>query len=164
MASQLEISLIVSIIILIVVVLVRIFTGRQNEGAWYKCAKAPGNPSNTISSLLFEVCYILIGATIAIMALNPYHYNHPHQKIVLILILASLVINVMWSFFYFTLKELYASFFLIMVLDLFVLAIIVLAPSNLIRLFVLPYFLWILYVTVLNGVSLKNKKKCDKYR
>lgn len=111
------------------------FTGRENEGDWYNCIKNKGTLPNFIMPIMWEICYIFFTLSIGIIALNPYHYNHPRSRILLMLLLISLVFNILWSYLYFNVKELVASFIIIVILLIIISFAIIYAPSNLIRLF-----------------------------
>lgn len=159
-------NLIIAIIIAIIAVVLTggigsIFSSKTTESQWYNCIKPSITPPKIAFPIIWTLLYILIAVALVLLMLNT---SASHDLMVITLILIGLVLNVIWTFFYFNQKNVFLSLITIIILDLLVVAAIILASTLAIKLLLLPYLLWLSYATILTILSLSKEKDCKQYK
>jgi tryptophan-rich sensory protein len=144
-------KLIVSIIICqLAGIIGGLFTSR-NIPTWYQTIKKPGfTPPNWIFGPVWIFLYLLMG--IALYLVWKSADPGKTKSLALFFFFAQLVLNVLWSFLFFFLKNPLAGFIDIIVLLISILVTTLLFyPLNKVAaLLLVPYILWVTFASVLN--------------
>lgn len=133
-----------------------LYTSKNTKSDWYSCIKPSLTPPSFVFPIVWTILYFLLGLAFA-FSLNA------KKHIINALFVATFVLNILWSYFYFGKKQVEVAYYIILSLDLLALLIIgfaVFMRSYKIAGIVTPYFLWILFASVLNYKSIDKAKKC----
>ena len=117
--------------------------------AWYPTLVKPSfTPANIIFPIVWTILYILMGVSLYIILVK----NSVHYKKLLMIFSIQLICNVLWSFFFFTLKSPLLGLIWIIILDIVVLVNMVYfyKVSKTAMYLLSPYFAWIVFATILN--------------
>lgn len=135
-----------------------IFTSKNTKSEWYDCIRPALTPPSIVFPIVWTILYFLLGLAFA-FTLNS------KQHIINTLFVATFVLNILWSYFYFGKKQISAAYYVILTLDLLALLIIGIAlftKSYKVALLVTPYLLWILFASVLNYKSIEKAENCKE--
>ncbi|MDD4983251.1 MAG: tryptophan-rich sensory protein [Candidatus ainarchaeum sp.] len=116
---------------------------------WYPTIIKPSfTPASIIFPIVWTILYILMGISLYIILVK----NSVHYKKLLMIFSVQLVLNVLWSFFFFTLKSPLLGLIEIIILDIAVLVnmIYFYKVSKTATYLLSPYFAWIIFATILN--------------
>lgn len=133
-----------------------IFTSKNTKSNWYSCIKPSLTPPSIVFPIVWTILYFLLGLAFS-FSLNA------KMHIINALFVATFILNVLWSYFYFGKKQVQVAYYIILSLDLLALLIIgfaIFAKSYKIAAIVVPYFLWILFASLLNYKSIAKAKDC----
>lgn len=133
-----------------------IFTSKNTKSDWYSCIRPELTPPSFVFPIVWTILYFLLGLAFA-FSLNA------KMHIINALFVATFILNVLWSYFYFGKKQVEVAYYIILSLDLLALLIIgfaIFAKSYKIAAIVAPYFLWILFASLLNYKSIAKAKDC----
>ena len=117
---------------------------------WYPTlAHSPLTPPDRAFPLAWTVLYILMGISAGML----YGVRSIYTRFLYVLFAVQLVLNILWSFFFFYLRSPIMGFMDILLLDMFVLLYFVGAyvVKRSAALIMLPYILWLAFATYLNG-------------
>jgi tryptophan-rich sensory protein len=117
---------------------------------WYPTlAHSPLTPPDWAFPLAWTVLYILMGISAGML----YGVRSIYTRFLYVLFAVQLVLNILWSFFFFYLRSPIMGFMDILLLDMFVLLYFVGAyvVKRSAALIMLPYILWLAFATYLNG-------------
>ena len=142
------------LIFLAVVLLVEVAGGVFTETSlkdWYMSInKAPWNPPSWVFGPVWTILYIMI----AVSGWLVYNSDAPRRKkrTALIVYGFQLFFNLIWTFFFFTLKNpILGAIDIIVLLIVIAINIRVFLPlSRAAAYLLIPYFIWVLYATTLN--------------
>ncbi|MBU0894191.1 MAG: tryptophan-rich sensory protein [Nanoarchaeota archaeon] len=143
----------VLILTLLVVYLVAfigsIFTSSNTNTEWYNSIKPSITPPNWVFPIVWNVLFFLIALSLYFSWIGSKKENR--TKIALVFGI-NLVLNVLWSFLFFSLKNPLLSFFEIILLELSILSMILITfKINKISSYLLwPYLLWVFFAGILN--------------
>ena len=126
------------------------FSTAAEINGWYSQIQKPSwNPPNGIFGPVWICLYILMGIAVALV----WHSPDPRKKKALIYFSIQFLLNLAWSFIFFSRHQVgwaFAEIFILLIMILMTMAafykIRPLAANLLI-----PYFLWVLFATCLNG-------------
>ena len=121
---------------------------------WYPSLKKPPlTPSNILFPIAWSLIYITMGISIALVISDTT--SHP---IVISLFIIQLLVNFLWSLGFFYLKSPLLGFIDIIILIMLIISyMIVTWPIRIwSSLLFLPYLLWVLFASYLNGYILIN--------
>ena len=109
-------------------------------------------PPNIVFPIVWSILYLLMGISAGIVPGS----QHPHRRPVLAIFIIQLLLNFMWCIFFFTLRHPLLGFVDILVLDAAVLLYIVRSRevSRVASYLFIPYILWLLMASYLNGYIL----------
>lgn len=127
-----------------------IFTNRSIP-TWYAALKKPSfSPLNWLFGPVWTALFILMG--ISLFLIWRKGLNYPSVKIPLIIFGVQLLLNILWSFLFFTLKSPLAGFIEIILLWILILITILLfyPTSKTTAVLLLPYILWVSFASILN--------------
>lgn len=113
------------------------------------------SPPGIVFPIVWTILYILMGISFGI--LNEKNLVDSRTKLIYYL---QLVVNALWSIFFFVLKWRLFSFIWILLLDILVIIMIVnfYKKNKIAGLLQIPYLIWILFASYLNlGVYILNK-------
>ena len=123
---------------------------------WYPyLVKSPLTPPAIVFPIAWSILYILIGLSLGVMI------SRGDMGLVKLWIL-QLLLNFLWSVLFFGMRSPLLGFITILLLDIVVFAYIIstLGRRNLAMWLFLPYLLWLLFATYLNGyIYLNNNHK-----
>lgn len=128
------------------------FATRQSVATWYMSINKPViNPPNWVFGPVWTTLFILMG--IALYLVWHKGFFHPGVKIAFILFVVQLVLNILWSVFFFGLRSPVLGFIDIIILWLAILFTIILffRVSPTAAYLLIPYILWVSFASVLNG-------------
>ena len=114
---------------------------------WYPTlVKSPATPPAVVFPIAWSVLYLLIGISAGTMLVKG-------DMSVLRLWLLQLLLNFLWSVCFFALRSPFLGLVVIMALDVTVFAYIVYAAERRVvtALLFVPYMLWLIFATYLNG-------------
>lgn len=127
-----------------------IFTNRQIP-TWYAALEKPSfSPPNWLFGPVWTALFILMGISLFLVWRNGL--SQPSVKIALIIFIVQLLLNILWSFLFFTLRSPLTSFIEIILLWILILiTILVFYPiSKTAGILLLPYILWVSFASILN--------------
>jgi tryptophan-rich sensory protein len=153
---------IVSFVIIFVIAMFPRDVMKATKSRWYECIKPSITPPNIVFPIVWGILYILIAFALAQALMIE---NDEKRKKLLWFFGVNLILNVVWSLLYFGLKEVSASFVVIIGLILSQYMIMKLAWTSLPRLtfwILVPYMVWLLFAGILNGMSIGKAGKCAK--
>ena len=132
---------------------------RSIQTPWYQCIRSKITPPNYVFPIVWTILYILLAIVLANIFLLP---NTNQKTILLILFFTNLLLNILWSYFYFYLKSQPIAYLILIALIATTLAILYYAykllPLNIFYM-ILPYYLWTCFALVLSTTTLN--KKCN---
>ena len=152
-------KLLTSIIIALVAGLAGSITTFTSINTWYKTlVKPPFNPPNWIFGPVWTTLYILMG--IALYLIWSKGLKKKRVKFAFWLFIVHLFANVGWSIVFFGLHSLFGGFVMIIVLELFIIALIwkFYEIDKWAAYLLIPYICWVTFAGILNtAVWLLNR-------
>ena len=143
--------LIASFIILALVAYIgSIFTSSGTNSEWYQSVKPAITPPNWIFPIAWGIIFFLI-------ALSLYFVLISRKKLALIIYGINFFLNILWSIFYFQLKNPFLAFIEILILFISII-IMIIAGSRINKkagYLLIPYLLWVIFAAILNYLSIK---------
>jgi tryptophan-rich sensory protein len=129
----------------------------QNEALaeWYpQLTHSPLTPPGWLFPIAWTILYILMGISVGML----YGIRSIYTRILYYLFIIQLVLNILWSIFFFYMRSPIIGFIDIILLDIFVIlyfigAYVIKRASAFIM---LPYIIWLLFATYLNGYIVLN--------
>lgn len=134
-----------------------LYTSKTTKSDWFKCIKPSITPPNYVFPIVWTTLYILIGFAFGLSIKYRIH-------IINILFVFTLILNILWSYFYFGRKQVKTALYIIFVLIILGLLIIVIAINTKqyrIAGLIFPYVMWISFASVLNYMSIEKAKNCN---
>ena len=126
------------------------FSTVESINSWYRFINKPSwNPPNWIFGPVWTLLYILMGIAVALI----WHTQHQNKKTAITFFVIQFALNIAWSFIFFNLHAIGWAFMEIIVM-LFFIAITIFSfykISNPAAWLMVPYLIWVLFATVLNG-------------
>ena len=117
---------------------------------WYPfITKSPITPPMAVFPVVWTILYILMGIVAGIL----WSRNSIYSRLLFTLFFAQLLFNLLWTFCFFYMQSPLLGFVVIMVLDMLALMYIAgcFVVSKLCGWLTMPYILWLLFATYLNG-------------
>lgn len=116
---------------------------------WYPTlSKSALTPPNLAFPIAWTALYILMGISISLIIMS----SHYLKKALIILFVLQLIVNFLWSIFFFYLQNPFLGLIDIVILDIMVIFYIIksYSVSKISTWLLIPYLLWILFATYLN--------------
>jgi benzodiazapine receptor len=126
-----------------------IFTKKNVNTNWYKCIKSDITPSKYVFPVVWTILYVLLFFVFK-------NILDSKNKFLIILFGINLLLNVLWTYYYFNQKDVKKSF-LIIILILITSIVILYKIKN--KLYI-PYVLWIGFASYLNYLSIDKIELC----
>ena len=117
---------------------------------WYPAlVRSPLTPPDWVFPFTWTILYILMGISVGML----YNVRSIHTRFLYVLFVVQLVLNLLWSLFFFYFRSPVMGFMDILFLDMFVLLYFVGAyvVKRGAAFIMLPYIMWLLFATYLNG-------------
>lgn len=136
------------------VVAAAFFGGQWGANDWYRTLAKPSfTPPNWLFPIAWSVLYLMI----AVAGFLVWKKGGPNANLALIVWVAQLVPNAIWSYIFFGRNELGLALAVLLIMWALIVLFMILAwavDQNATLLFV-PYFIWVSYAGVLNYTILK---------
>ena len=131
-----------------------IFTSQSTNTEWYNSIKPSITPPNSIFPVAWTILFFQIALSLAFTWLSA---TKKQKKKVALFFGINLVLNIIWSLFYFGLKNPLLSFIDITALIISIISLLLLTWKINKRSFYLliPYLLWVCFAAILNYLSIK---------
>lgn len=155
--KHIQSSLFIFILLCLTVEIFASYWTNQTVSTWYpELKKTPWNPPGWVFGPVWTVLYLMIA--ISGWLIYKAEPSHP-RSIALAAYGGQLVLNFIWSFFFFSLKSPILGLLDIILLSLLIILTIIKAwhVRQLAAILLIPYLIWVLYATTLNaGIWLLN--------
>jgi translocator protein len=125
-----------------------LFTNSQIN-SWYKTINKPTLvPPDYVFPIVWTTLFILMGISFYLILIN----NTKNKTTEINIFIVQLIINILWSVYFFTLHKPLIAFFVIIALWLLILANIIIfyKKSRLSAYLLIPYIVWVSFATYLN--------------
>ena len=132
-----------------------LFTSQQVDTAWYASLRTPLTPPNWVFPVVWNILFLFIACSLYLSwtakAKNKKQAKKNH-KLIIITFGANLLLNVFWSFLFFTLKSPVLSFFELILFELSIFAMIFITYRirKSAAYILVPYGAWVLFAGILN--------------
>ena len=126
-----------------------IFTRKNVKTNWYNCIKPSITPPKYIFPIVWTILYILLFFVFK-------NILDSKNKQIILLFSINLLLNILWTYVYFSQKDVDTSF-LVILLILITSIVILFKTKN--KLY-LPYVLWIGFASYLNYLSIDKIQLC----
>ncbi len=149
--KQLWVSFILFILLCLIVQIVGSVWTKETVSTWYPYLVKPSwTPPAWVFGPVWSLLYIMIALSGWFIYRAKYSQN---RTVALILFGAQLSLNFIWSFLFFSLRSPLLGLIDIVLLSILIILTIIKAwpVSRLASLLLIPYLLWVLYATSLNG-------------
>lgn len=143
-------------IVVIAVILGNIFTSKSVNSSWYESIKPSITPPNYIFPIVWTILFILIAISLY-FALTSGQGKKEKGR-VLVLFSINLILNVLWSFLFFYMRNVKIAFIDLILLWLSILYLIIFLwkIEKKASLLLLPYLIWVGFAGVLNAMMLSH--------
>lgn len=122
---------------------------------WYPYLNKPAlTPPDSVFPIAWSILYVLMGISIGLVWLT----RSPRRSGLVALFVIQLFFNFMWSILFFYLRNPFLGMIDIILLDIFVITYMIRSyrVSKAASLLFMPYILWVLFASYLNGYILMN--------
>jgi len=150
------VKLLISIIICQAVGFIGSLFTTPNIPTWYATLKKPGiAPPNWLFAPVWTTLFVLMG--ISAYLVWRHGWNNQVVRTALIVFIIQLILNILWSLVFFTLKSPLFGFIVIIILWLLILITLIYfynisIPAGIL---LIPYILWVSFASVLNFMLYK---------
>ena len=129
-----------------------------DTGDWYNLIKPSITPPNIVFPIVWNILFFMIGVSFYLSWKNS---SSEYRQKMGILYVINFVLNILWTFFYFTAKSPISSLFVIVLLISSICALIVVnwKKSRSSSYLLIPYLLWVSFATILNIMTISNLYK-----
>lgn len=131
-----------------------LFTAENAKSAWYESVRPEITPPNFVFPIVWNILFFLIAVSLYFAWINS---KKKEKSKIMVLYGLNFVLNICWSFFYFTLKNVFFAFIEIIFVWISILSIIIYTwkIDRKASYALIPYLLWVSFASVLNFLSLK---------
>jgi len=130
-----------------------IFTSGAVKSPWYESVRPAITPPNLVFPVVWTILFFLIALSMYLSLIN----SNKKQKSSIILIYGiNFLLNILWSFLYFGIKNPLIAFFEIFALLISIIAMIKISSkiSKKAGYLLIPYLLWVCFAIILNYLSI----------
>ena len=131
-----------------------LFTGENTKSEWYNSIKPSITPPNYVFPIVWNILFFLITVSLYFAWINS---KQKEKKNIVILYGINFILNISWSFLYFTLKNVLFAFIDIIFIWVSILSLIIFTwkIDKKATYALIPYFLWVSFASILNYLSIK---------
>jgi len=149
--SNLKVLIISIVLVYLVAFIGSIFTSSETNSGWYQQVRPSITPPNWVFPIVWNILFLLIG-----ISLYYSWISFKDKRVVVILYSSNLILNLLWSYFYFKLHNPILAF--IDLIGIWLTLIILIYATWKINkkasYLLMPYLLWITFAGVLNYLSI----------
>jgi tryptophan-rich sensory protein len=145
--------LVISLIIVYGVALIgSIFTSGSTDSEWYESIRPSITPPNWVFPVVWNTLFLLIAVALYFSWISS---DKKQKKIVVFAYGINFLLNILWSFLYFGLRNPFLAFFEIIILWLSIVSIVYVSYKidKKAGWLLVPYLLWVSFAVVLNWLS-----------
>lgn len=129
----------------------RYYTKTDTE--WYKCIQPSITPPKIMFPIAWTTIYVLV-----VIALTKALVNG--DGCIVAILLTNLGLSAFWCYLFFDQRYVTDAMIIIFILWFSIILIMLLSGDWLISLLMIPYFLWVTFAMILNGMSISKLKQC----
>jgi len=129
-----------------------IFTSKNTKSEWYNSIRPSITPPNIVFPIVWNILFFLIGLSLA------YSWLKAKNKIKTAIAYGiNFILNIVWSVFYFAMKNPLLAFFdiILLIASTFYLIIYNWKIDRKASYLLIPYLLWLIFASLLNWLSIK---------
>lgn len=129
-----------------------LFTTSSVNSEWYLSIKPSITPTNWVFPIAWNIIFFLIAVSLYLVILNK---NKKNNKKAVTAFVVNLILNALWTLFYFKMQNPLFAFYEIILLWVSILLMIVYSykVNKTSAYLLIPYLLWVSFATVLNYLS-----------
>jgi translocator protein len=132
-----------------------LLTSSAVNSSWYSSIKPSITPPNWVFPVVWNILFLLISLSLYISWMAKAKNNKESKKIKLKLAVVfgiNLILNVLWSFFFFTLRNPILSFFELIIfwISILVMIFVTYRVQKWSAYLLVPYALWVAFAGILN--------------
>jgi len=141
------------VIIIIVAFLGSLFTSKGTNSAWYQQIKPSITPPNFVFPIAWAILFILIALSLFFAWTNAK--NNKEKKMIGWFFGINFILNILWSFLFFSQRLLSWAFIEIIIMWLSIVAMIIFSrkTSKLAAWLLIPYLIWVTFASVLTFMA-----------
>ena len=130
-----------------------IFSSNNVNSSWYDSVRPSITPPNYVFPIVWTALYLMIAISFA-LAYNTV--KHKQKKLIIWSFFINIILNSLWTVFYFGMKNLWLAFFDLILIWLSILQLIILLwdIDRKSSYLLIPYLLWVTFAGVLNFLSI----------
>jgi len=142
------------LIVYIVAIIGGGFTSKSTNSEWYQSIRPSITPPNYVFSIVWNILFILIACSMYFSWINAK--NIKIKKNIAFLFGINFVLNILWSVFYFGMRNPFLAFFGLIFLWASILFLIIglYKISKKASYLLMPYILWVSFAGILNYLSI----------
>jgi tryptophan-rich sensory protein len=131
-----------------------LFTSSNVQGDWYKSVRPAITPPNYVFPIVWNILFFLIALSLAIVWNNAG--NLKEKKLISWIFGVNLILNLLWSVFYFGLHNPFLAFIDIafLLISILVMIWVSMKISKKAGWLLVPYFIWVSFASALNFLSI----------
>jgi len=141
-------------IVFLVAFIGSLFTSTNTNSDWYNSIKPSITPPNSVFPIVWSILFFLIALSLFFLWINS---NKKQKKKLVWVFGINFILNIVWSLFYFGLREVSLAFFEITLLWISIVSMVFIAwkIDRKAAYLLIPYLLWVSFAVILNYLSIK---------
>lgn len=147
--------LVISLIIVYAIAFIgSIFTSANTKTDWYESIRPALTPPNWVFPIVWNILFFMIALSLYFSWINT---NKRERKTLSLMFGINLILNALWSYLYFTMKNPLLGFIdiILMILSTGIIILFSWKIDRKIAYLMMPYFLWICFASILNFMSIR---------
>jgi len=141
------------VLVFIVEVIGGLLTATSTRSEWFQSIRPSITPPNWVFPVVWNILYIMIAISLYSICVN----SKKNQKLKVRLTYGiNLLLNIVWSFFFFFMKNPLLGFYTIIVLWLSIIVMLLVSwrISKTSFYLLIPYFIWVSFASIINLLSI----------
>jgi len=146
-------TLILSLIVVYIVAAIgSLFTSNNTNTQWYNSIRPSITPPNWVFPIVWNILFFLIA-----LSLYCAWIKSKNKKPIIFAFGINFILNILWSFLYFHLKNPLLAFIdiILLIISIIIMILITYKINKKSSYLLVPYLLWVLFASVLNYLSIK---------
>lgn len=150
---DLKVFFICLVIVFIVAYFGSLFTSDAVNSSWYEKIRPSITPPNELFPIVWTILFFLIALSLYFVWIKSGKLN---KKKIMLAFGLNFILNILWSYFYFSLKNLSLAFFDLILLWISIAFMVhmTLKIDKRSAYLLIPYFLWVSFAGILNYLSI----------